>query len=68
MYSASQLDKAITCCLTDCQLTRHLPKKKRIPFVLLLVSMSPAWSLSLYPTRCASQGTSGSRGRGRESL
>jgi hypothetical protein len=41
MYSASQLDKATTCCLTDCQLTRLLPKK-RIPLVLLLVSMSPA--------------------------
>jgi hypothetical protein len=25
----------------------HLPKKKRIMLVLLLVSMSPAWSLSL---------------------
>jgi hypothetical protein len=57
MYSASQLNKATTCCLTDCQLTGHLPKKKRIPLVLLL-----------YPTRCASQGTSGSRGHGRESL
>jgi hypothetical protein len=56
MYSASQLDKATTCCLTDCQLTRHLLKKKRIPLVLLLVSMSSAWSLSLYPTRCASPG------------
>jgi hypothetical protein len=56
MYSASQLNKATTCCLTDCQLTRHLPKKKRILLVLLLVSMSPAWSLSLYPTRCASPG------------
>ena len=40
MYSASQLDRATTCCLTDCQLTRHLPRKKRIPLVLLLVSMS----------------------------
>jgi hypothetical protein len=47
MYSASQLDKVATCCLTDCQLTRHL-LKKRILLVLLLVSMSPAWSLSLY--------------------
>jgi hypothetical protein len=65
MYSASQLDKATTCCLTDCQLTRHLLKKKRIPLVLLLVSMllvlllvsmSLTWSLSLYPTRCASPG------------
>jgi hypothetical protein len=56
MYSASQLDKATTCCLTDCQLTRHLSKKKRILLVLLLVSMSSAWSLSMYPTRCASQG------------
>jgi hypothetical protein len=56
MYSASQLDKATTCCLTDCQLMRHLPKKKRILLVLLLVSMSPAWSLSLYPTRYASLG------------
>jgi hypothetical protein len=56
MYSASQLDKATTCCLTDYQLTRHLPKKKRIPLVLLLVSMSSAWSLSLYPTRCAPPG------------
>jgi hypothetical protein len=55
MYSALQLDKATTCCLTDCQLTRHL-LKKRIPLVLLLVSMSPSWSLSLYPTRCASPG------------
>jgi hypothetical protein len=69
MYSASQLEKVTTCCLIDCQLTRHLPKKKRIPLVLLLVSMSPTWSLSLYPTRCASLGhTSGSRGHGRESL
>jgi hypothetical protein len=55
MYSASQLDKATTCCLTDCQLTRLL-LKKRIPLVLLLVSTSPTWSLSLYPTRCASPG------------
>ena len=54
MYSSSQLDKATTCCLTDCQLTRHLPK--RIPLVLLLVSMSPAWLLSLYPTKCAAPG------------
>jgi hypothetical protein len=43
MYSASQLDKATICCLTDYQLMRHLPKKKRILLVLLLVS-----------TRCAS--------------
>jgi hypothetical protein len=43
MYSASQLDKATTYCLTDCQLTRHLSKKKRIPLMLLLVSMSPVW-------------------------
>ena len=56
MYSASQLDKATTCFLTDCQLTRHSPGKKRIPLVLLLVSMSPAWSLSLYPTKCAAPG------------
>jgi len=56
MYSASQLDRATICCLTDCQLTRHLPRKKRIPLVLLLVSMSPAWSLSLYPTKCADPG------------
>jgi hypothetical protein len=41
IYSASQLDKATTSCLTDCQLMRHLSKKKRIPLVLLLVSMSP---------------------------
>jgi hypothetical protein len=54
MYSASQLDKATTCCLTDCQLMRLLLKKKRISLVLLLVSMSPVWSLSLYLTRCAS--------------
>jgi hypothetical protein len=50
------LGLATTYCLTDCQLTRHLPKKKRIPLVLLLVSMSSAWSLSLYLTRCASPG------------
>jgi hypothetical protein len=56
MYSASQLDKATTCCLTDCQLMGLLSKKKRNSLVLLLVSMSPAWSLSLYPTRCASPG------------
>jgi hypothetical protein len=56
MHSASQLDKATTCYLIDCQLMRHLPKKKRIPFVLLLVSMSPAWLLLLYLTRCASLG------------
>jgi hypothetical protein len=56
MYSASQLDMATTCCLTDCQLMGHLPRKKRILLVLLLVSMSPAWSLSLYPTRRASPG------------
>jgi hypothetical protein len=56
MYSASQLDKTTTYCLTNCQLMGHLAKKKRIPLVLLLVSMSPAWSLSLYPTRCASPG------------
>jgi hypothetical protein len=56
MYSVSQLDKVITCCLTDYQLTRLLPKKKMIPLVLLLVSMSPVWSLSLYPTRCAFPG------------
>ena len=56
MYSTSQLDMATTCCLTDCQLMGHLPRKKRIPLVLLPVSMSPAWSLSLYPTRCASLG------------
>jgi hypothetical protein len=57
MYSASQLEKATTCYLTDCQLTRYLlKKKKRIPLVLLLVSISLAWSLSLYPTRCASLG------------
>jgi hypothetical protein len=37
MYSASQPDKATTYCLTDCQLTSLLPKKKRIPLVLLLV-------------------------------
>jgi hypothetical protein len=48
MYSVSQLDMAITCCLTDCQLIGHLPRKKRIPLVLLVVSMLPAWSLSLY--------------------
>ena len=54
MYSASQLDKATTCCLTDYQLTRHLlQRKKRIPLVLFLVSMSLAWSLSLYLTKCA---------------
>jgi hypothetical protein len=41
MYSASQLDKATTCCLTDCQLMMLLSKKKRILLVLLLVSMSP---------------------------
>jgi hypothetical protein len=56
MYSASQMDKATTCCLTDCQLIRLLSKKKGILLVLLLVSMSLAWSLSLYPTRCASPG------------
>jgi hypothetical protein len=56
MYSASQLDMAITCCLTDCQLMVHLLRKKRISLVLLLVSMSLAWSLSLYLTRCASPG------------
>jgi hypothetical protein len=56
MYLASQLDMAITCCLTDCQLMRHLPSKKMIPLVLLLVSVSPAWSLSLYTTSCASPG------------
>jgi hypothetical protein len=56
MYSASQLDKATTYCLINYQLTRHLPKKKRIPLVLLLVSMLSAWSLSLYLTRCASPG------------
>jgi hypothetical protein len=47
MYSASQLDRAATCCLTVCQLTRHLPRKNIILLVLFLVSMSPAWSLSL---------------------
>ena len=57
MYLASQLDRATTYCLTDCQLTRHLPRRKRIPLVLLLVSMSPAWSLSLYPTKSPPQGT-----------
>jgi hypothetical protein len=56
MYLASQLDMAATYCLTDCQLMGHLPRKKRILLVLLLVSMSPSWSLSLYPTRCASSG------------
>ena len=56
MYSASQLDRATTCCLTDCQLIGHLPRKKSVPLVLLLVSMSPAWSLSLYPMKCAAPG------------
>jgi hypothetical protein len=56
MYSASQLDMTTTCCLTDCQLMGHLSRKNRIPLVLLLVSMSPAWSLSLYLTRCAYPG------------
>src|ERR1043165_8469593 len=59
VYSASQLDMATTCCLSDCQLTRHLSRKKKIPLVLLLVSMSPAWSLSLYPTKCVAPGHRG---------
>src|SRR3954467_5248051 len=67
MYSASQLDMATTCCLTDCQLTRHLPRKKRIPLVLLLVSMSSAWSLSLYPMKGVAPGHRGCVGRGRGS-
>ena len=53
MYSASQLDGATTCCLTDCQLTRHLPRKSSFLLVLLLVSMSPARSLSLYLMKCS---------------
>lgn len=59
MYSASQLDRATTCCLIDCQLTRHLPKKKSVPVVLLLLSMSPARSLSLYPMKCSAPGDLG---------
>jgi hypothetical protein len=31
IYSALQLDRATTCYLTDCQLTRHLPRKKEDP-------------------------------------
>jgi hypothetical protein len=34
----------------------HLPRKKRILHVLLLVSMPSMWLLSLYPTRCATLG------------
>jgi hypothetical protein len=40
MYIASQLDMTTTYCLTDYQLMGQLPRKKRIPLVLLLVSMS----------------------------
>jgi hypothetical protein len=29
MYYASQLDRSTTCCLTDCQLIRHLPKEEQ---------------------------------------
>ena len=47
MYSTSQLDKATTFCLTDCQQTKQLPRKNMVPLVLLLVSTSPAKSLSL---------------------
>ena len=57
MYSASQLDRATTYYLTDCQLTRHLLRRKRIPLVLLLVSMSSAWSLSLYRRSVPPHGT-----------
>ena len=56
MYSASQLDRATTCCLTDCQLIRHLPRKNNVPPVLLLVSMSPVRLQSLYPMKCSAPG------------
>jgi len=40
MYSASQLERATTFCLMECQLTKQLPRKKSDPLVLLLVSTS----------------------------
>jgi hypothetical protein len=47
--------QATTCCLTDCQLIKHLPRKN-VPLVLLIVSMSPVWSLLLYLMKCAAPG------------
>ena len=46
MYSVSQLDSATTFYLVDCQQTNLPPRKNMVLLVLLLVSMSPARSLS----------------------
>jgi hypothetical protein len=46
-YSASHEESATTRCLMDGQQINQLPRKKRVPLVLFLVSMSPARSLSL---------------------
>ncbi|KAM1702900.1 hypothetical protein ACFXTN_025980 [Malus domestica] len=53
MYSASAVDNATHCCLTEDQEKTPLPKVKAYPDVLFISSSEPLQSLSQNPTKIA---------------